>query len=434
MVFFPPLACIVSRNKNKAGGRTGGSVRIIGAILAGLLWAAAGVGAAAQGLQALARLDAGQSAVSGRASGDVDIRLKLTQAVPYRLFTLAEPARLVIDFREVAFPADTGGALVRTELVTDLRTGLFRPGWSRMVLGLKRPMRVFTAAMETDADTGEALIRIRLTPEDPDEFAARSGVPASDSWAMPQIAETPPPKRRPAGERPVVVALDPGHGGIDPGAQYGGHDEADLMLTLAREMKEALVRTGNYQVFLTRDEDVFLSLQGRITVARARGADVFLSLHADALSEGRATGTTVYTLSDAASDSVAEALAESHERGDLLAGVDLSAQDDEIAEVLIDMARVETAPRSERLADEVVTGIAGAIGQKRARPRLSAGFSVLKAPDIPSVLIEFGFMSNPSDLINLANPAWRAQVIEGIRMALDRWSLKDAAEARLLRQ
>ena len=416
------------------GHRGDEAVRGFLTILAVCLAVAQAGGAAAQGLQALARLELAGSSISSRPSGDVDIRLKLTQAVPYRLFTLAGPPRLVIDFREVAFAGASREKLVGTELITDFRTGLFRPGWSRMVLGLKRPMRVFSAAMETDPDAGDALIRIRLTQQDPDAFAAASGAPKSDFWSLPEPAETRAPKRRPMGERPVVVALDPGHGGIDPGAQYGGRDEADLMLQLAREMKESLVRTGRYSVFLTRDEDVFLSLQGRITAARARGADVFLSLHADALSAGRATGTTVYTLSDIASDSVAQALAESHERGDLLAGVDLSDQDDEIAAILIDMARVETTPRSVRLADAVVDAIAESTGQMRARPRLSAGFSVLKAPDIPSVLIEFGFMSNPSDLVNLANPDWRAQVIAGIRTALDRWSLADAAEARLLRQ
>ena len=420
--------------EKRAGPDTGGEVRKLLGICALLLATAQAGVVAAQGLQALARLEVADSAVSGRPSGDVDIRLKLTQAVPWRVFTLAAPPRLVIDFREVAFAGLGYGDLVTTGLVTDLRTGLFRPGWSRMVLALKRPMRVFSAAMETDADTGAALIRMRLTPQDPEDFAAASGTPPGAFAGLPEVAETPPPKRRPTGERPVVVALDPGHGGIDPGAQYGGRNEADLMLQLAREMKESLVRTGRYEVFLTRREDVFLSLQGRITAARAGGADVFLSLHADALSAGRATGTTVYTLSGIASDSVARALAESHERGDLLAGVDLSEQDDEVAEILIDMARTETTPRSERLADSVVAGIAESTGQMRARPRLSAGFSVLKAPDIPSVLIEFGFMSNPSDLVNLANPAWRAQVIAGITAALDRWSLADAAEARLLRQ
>jgi len=134
-------------------------------------------------------------------------------------------------------------------------------------------------------------------------------------------------------DRKIVIALDPGHGGIDPGAQYQGFNEADLMLQLARELKEKLILTGRYKVFLTREEDYFLSLEGRVSEARANWADVFLSLHADALSEGRATGTTIYTLSDKASDRAAETLAANHDRGDLLAGVDLSHQDDVVASI-----------------------------------------------------------------------------------------------------
>ncbi len=387
-----------------------------------------------QQLQALARLDVAGSSITSRTSGDVDIRLGLTQAVPYRVFTLDQPTRLVLDFREVSFSGLKPEKLIRTEQITDLRYGLFRPGWSRLVLVLKEPMKVHEAAMETDPNDGDAKVRIRLTPQSPDEFSRETGPGSSDFWALPQAVSTPPAKTRPSGDRKIVVSLDPGHGGVDPGARYQGFNEADLMLTLARELKEKLVLSDRYEVILTREEDVFMSLEGRVSHARSQGADIFLSLHADALAEGKATGTTVYTLSEIASDKAAAALAASHDRADLLAGVDLSQQDDVVAEVLMDMARIETTPRAENLADQIVTGIAESVGKIRSRPRLSAGFSVLKAPDIPSVLIEFGFMSNPSDLRNLANPEWRQQVIFGILIALDRWSIEDAAAAKLLRQ
>jgi len=364
----------------------------------------------------------------------VDIVLKLTQAVPFRVFTLGKPARLVLDFREVNFNGVRAEKLIRTDFVTNMRLGLFRPGWSRMVLTLKRPMKVFEAAMQTDETRGDALVRVRLTPQDPAEFLVQTGAGKTDAWALPKPAVIPLAKHRPLGGRKVVVALDPGHGGIDPGARYQRQNEADLMLTLAREIKESLVLTGRYEVKLTRRENVFMSLEGRVSQARREGADVFISLHADALAEGTATGTTVYTLSKVASNKAAAALAASHERSDLLAGVDLAAQDDLIASVLMDMARVETTPRSEKLAEAIVGGIAESVGKIRSRPRLSAGFSVLKAPDIPSVLIEFGFMSNPSDLQNLSNAKWRAQVIAGLTNALDSWSIDDAAQAKLLRK
>jgi len=391
--------------------------------------------AQAQQLQALARLDGGASAITSRMSGDVDIQLGLTQGVPFRVFTLGDPARLVLDFREVRFDGVDREELVQTDRITETRFGLFRPGWSRMVLTLAGPMRVSSAEMTTDRGDGSAEIHVLLTETTAADFAARSGSgQGGDLWKVPAVAESAAAKTRPLGDRKIVVAVDPGHGGVDPGAQHQGLDEADLMLTLARELKEKLILSGNYEVFLTREEDYFLSLQGRVTRARAKGADVFLSLHADALKEGTASGTTVYTLSAVASDEAAATLAEGHERSDILAGVDLSQQDDLIATILMDMARIETLPRSEKLADHVVRGMADSIGKIRARPRLSAGFSVLKAPDIPSILIEFGFMSNPRDLANLNRAERRSKAIDGIVVALDAWSIEDAAEARLLRK
>lgn len=406
------------------------------ATLALLGYLAFGAPVLSQNLQALARLETSLSRVSSRASGDIDITLKLTQAVPYRVFILTEPNRLVMDFREVDFSGVKAKKLIATKMVTDMRVGIFQPGWSRMVLELLKPMQVFQASMKTDATNGDALIRIRLTPGN-DSGAVKKGTAAGNQsaiWSVPSQPSDFKPKTRPNGDRKFVIALDPGHGGIDPGAHYQSYFEADLMLKLARELKEALILSGRFEAFLTRKEDKFMSLQSRITTARNNGADVFISLHADALSEGTATGTTVYTLSDKASDNAAQELVASHNRADLLAGVDLSTQDDVVASVLMDMARLETMPRSEKLADAVVKGIAEAIGKIRARPRLSAGFSVLKAPDMPSILIEFGFMSNPKDLSNLANPNWRQKAIRGLVNALDLWSFEDSAQARLLRQ
>ncbi|MCF6197119.1 MAG: N-acetylmuramoyl-L-alanine amidase, partial [Emcibacter sp.] len=267
---------------------------------------------AGQKLQGLARLDAAASLVRDTGSGGVEITLALSQAVPYRGFTLANPARLVIDFREVRFPALTLRDLVSSRQVSFLRTGLFRPGWSRMVLGLKHPVRVASAAMRTDPDKGTAVIRIRLEQETPEAFLREVGPGKNDFWALPRPAVPVPGGKVGRKDRhKLLVALDPGRGGMDLGAQYQGHTEAGLMLTLARELKERLVRTGRYDVFLTRNEDVFLSLQGRVSLARAAGADVFISLHADALAQGTASGTTVYTLSAEASDKASAWLAAS---------------------------------------------------------------------------------------------------------------------------
>jgi len=387
-----------------------------------------------QDLSALARLDATRSFIRDEGRGGVSIDLHITQAVPYRVFTLDEPRRLVVDFREVNWGAVKAKDLLSGDNASAVRFGLFRPGWSRMVVDLAAPMMVQAAGMVTDPTDGEATVQLRLSKVDAEAFGASSGAPEGVQWGQPQIADVPELIQRRTGEGPLVVVIDPGHGGIDPGAEQGGQSEAELVLTFARELKEVLTRAGGFTVVLTRNEDIFVPLEMRISLARAAGADVFLSLHADTLSEGRAAGTTIYTLSDEASDAASQTLAERHERSDLLAGIDLANQDDVIADVLMDLARRETAPRADKLADQLVISIRETVGKMYKHPRQSAGFSVLKAPDIPSVLIELGFLSNPTDLENLMSPVWRSWAADGIRNALTTWAASDAAEAQLLRQ
>lgn len=176
-----------------------------------------------------------------------------------------------------------------------------------------------------------------MTPRDPASPSETARDGGADIWALPKTPEPSEPKTRPRGDTRIVVALDLGHGGIDTGAQYGGLDEVDLMLLMAREMKEHLILSGRYDVFLTGNEDVFLSLQGRVSKACAAGTSVFISFHSDALAKGKATGTTIYTLSEEASDEFVLELAKNHERSDLLSGVDLGLQDDLVASILIDM-------------------------------------------------------------------------------------------------
>jgi N-acetylmuramoyl-L-alanine amidase len=188
------------------------------------------------------------------------------------------------------------------------------------------------------------------------------------------------------------------------------------------------------QPVLTRDSDVFVPLETRISIARAAGADVFLSLHADALEEGRATGATVYLLADEASDWASAKLAERHDRADLLAGVDLSHQEDSVALVMMDLARAETRPRSERLAGTIADAMRQAGVKLHRHPIQKAALSVLKAPDIPSVLIEVGFLSSPKDRDRLNDPDWRDRMQAAILAALRNWAREDAAEALLIRK
>ncbi len=403
--------------------------RTIMVALAALAWLPAP--SVAQELTALARVDAAGSSLRDAGRG-VDLVLSLSQPVPYRVFTLDDPRRLVLDLSAVDWNGLTEADFDQSDAVGRVAMGAFRPGWTRMVLELARPLVIDSAGMDTSQG---ARVAVALVPATEAEFADRAGAPQSAVFALPEPAEhQAQPARRQTGDRAIVVMLDPGHGGIDPGAERDGAVEAELMLRFARELRDMLLRSGGFEVMLTRDDDLFVPLETRQSLARAAGADVFISLHADALAEGRAKGATIYTLSETASDIASEKLAERHDRADLLAGVDLSAQDDEVAHVLMDMVRIETAPRSDRLADALVAALSESIGTLHKRPRLEASFSVLKAPDIPSVLIELGFMSSTRDLENLQSEEWRAAAASGIRDALRVWAAEDAIEAGLLRQ
>nr|MBP9184355.1 N-acetylmuramoyl-L-alanine amidase [Fuscovulum sp.] len=306
--------------------------------------------------------------------------------------------------------------------VRAVRAGVFRAGWSRLVLELAGPQAVTLSEMATTGDT--AAIRLRLAPATAQDFAAAAARPEPPDWTLPDPTALPV---LPEGSGAVVVVLDPGHGGIDPGAERDGQTEAKLMLTFARELKEALLRDGRFKVVMTRDDDVFVPLETRMSLARAAGATVFLSLHADALAEGEAQGATVYTLSDEATDEAAQALAERHDRDDLLAGLDLSAQDDLVVTVLMDMARTETAPRTQRLAEALVAAIRGAELKMHRHPHQEGGFSVLKSPDIPSVLLEVGFLSSARDLKRLSDADWRARMAAALVEGLAVWADQDAA-------
>ena len=383
----------------------------------------AGLGGAwAQDLTALAHLDPAASHLRDQGGG-VDVVLAISQPVPWRVRVLDAPPRLVVDFREVDW-AGLAAMPQASPAVTGVRAGVFRPGWSRLVMDLSGPMLVAQAGMAT---TGGALVHLVLRPASPADFAAKAAEPEPEGWALPKPVALQPVA--PRGTGPLIVVLDPGHGGIDPGAERDGHSEAKLMMVFARELKEVLLRDGGFKVVLTREDDTFVPLETRISIAHQAGAQVFLALHADALAEGEAVGATVYSLSDEASDAASATLAERHNRDDLLAGVDLRQQDDLVATVLMDMARTETKPRTARLADALVVAIKGAGIKMHRHPYQEASFSVLKSPDIPSLLLELGFLSSETDMAHLIDADWRAKMVLAIRGGLKAWAADDAARA-----
>lgn len=385
----------------------------------------------AQELSALARVDPTVSSVEDGWWGRTDLKLHLSQGVPFRVFTLDDPARLVVDFREVDFRGLKASDLIKEGgRISAVRFGAFQPGWSRLVADLAEPMVPREIGMPVDPNTGHATLEIMLKTVDAEEFAIDAGTPVDPNWT-PAFLSAPKPKRTDA-ERFVVV-LDPGHGGIDPGAERGEVNEKVLMLDFAQTMAE-LLRRMDVDVVLTRETDVFVALQTRVAIAHQVEADLFISLHADNLRQGGAKGATIYTLSEEASDAATEHLAARHNRSDIIAGADLTGSDDQVAQVLLDLARQETEPRSLALAKSLAEGMAVAGGPMNRRPLRKAGFSVLKSADIPSVLVEIGFLSSDRDLANLGDPIWRRGMADGMAKAVLTWRDGDATRKALVRQ
>lgn len=397
-------------------------------VVVAIYWFAGLQASLAQEPSVLARLDVANTSISA-AGSDVQVVLGLSQSVPWRTRLLANPPRLVMDFREVDFGA-ISVIPITTGHVKAVRAGIFRPGWSRLVMELDGPYVVRDAEMVTESDM--ARVTVRLSAADAATFSKAATAPEPADWLLPKPTLTLPQSDGNSG--PLVVVLDPGHGGIDPGAERDGRTEADLVLGFARQLKDLLLREGLFKVVMTRDDDVFVPLETRISIARLEGADVLISLHADALEEGEAVGAVIYTLSDDASGAAAATLAERHDRNDLLAGINLSGQDDLVATVLMDMARTETAPRTARLATALEEAMTSAQLKMHRVPLQSAGFSVLKSPDIPSVLVELGFMSSARDLARLNDDKWRKRMAEAIRDGVMIWAQEDAALKGLQRR
>lgn len=389
------------------------------------------VSANAQELSAIARVDPSKSTIQDGWFGRTDITIGLSQGVPFRVFLLDNPARLVVDFSE----ADWSGVrpvmiLPEPGHITAVRFGAFRPGWSRLVADLAQPMVPTEIGMPIENSSGQAMLEIALKEASAEEFTAASGAPVDPAWA---VALTQAPASDPPQDDRFIVALDPGHGGVDPGAERDDVAEKDLMLAFARGLRDALLRS-NVDVVLTRDDDVFVALETRVAIAHRARADIFISLHADILRQGGAKGATVYTLSQDASDAATAHLAARHNRSDIIAGVDLTGSDDQVASVLLDLARQETEPRSAVLAKILVEGMSKAGGPMNTRPQRMADFSVLKSADIPSVLIEIGFLSSERDLKNLRDPVWRSVMVGAMADAILTWRDRDTALAPLVRQ
>lgn len=374
----------------------------------------------AQGGEVAARIS------GARVAGD-EVRtrfvLDLDKPITPVISGLADPYRLIIDLPEVDFalPADTGRA--GRGLVKAWRFGLFAKGKSRIVVDVSEPVAVDKTFVLPAVDDQPARLVIDLIRSSRDSFL--DFVQASRVEPEPRVAKKPSAKgdrlamagRR---DRPLVV-IDPGHGGIDTGAiGVGGTLEKAVVLDFSSILKRKLEETGRYTVHLTRENDTFIPLGERVEIGHKLQADLFISIHADSVVRGKklARGATVYTISERASDQLAQEIAESENMSDVIAGVQLNEEPADVADILIDLARRETKNFSVFFARNLVDEMKSAV-RLITNPHRSAGFRVLKANDVPSVLVELGYLSNSYDEKLLISPEWRERMATAMVDAVD---------------
>ncbi len=357
---------------------------------------------------------AGSVETAGFLGRDLEARLSLPRPVPYRVFTLDAPPRLVVDFEGLE-PGDLDPARIGLpEVAPRLRFGQMRPGWTRLILDLARPFAVETA--ELRRVEGGAELEVRLDRVSAEAFAAASGAPPG---VWPSGAAREGAVARGAGA--ITIALDPGHGGIDPGASRAGVAEKDVVLAFARDLRAALIETGRFRVVMTRESDEFVTLGDRVELARAAGADAFLSLHTNAVEEPGIAGMIVFTRSEAGSSRAARDRAAVENSADRVAGLDQRSLDP-TTRALSEITRTETNARSDELARDLARSLRPVAGEGTQDPLQSANFQVLRAPDMPSALLELGFLSNAADREKMTSPIWRALASVAIATALTEWA------------
>ncbi len=345
--------------------------------------------------------------------------MELSERPRYRVFTLPDPFRVVIDLPQVEWAGPPKGPRPTGGLVSAMRFGLFAPGTSRVVLDVAAPVTVkgvFVLSPRNGYPHRFVVDVARVSRAD--YFAGARGRPIlSDPPLAPtRTALVPPPKPK-TDQRPTVV-IDPGHGGVDPGARsITGVYEKKIALIYARELRRQLRAGGRYRVYLTRDKDIFLRLRDRVEAAQRLGGDLFISLHANNHKMRKIRGVSVYTLSEKASDAEAAALAAKENKADIIAGVDLSDQTEVVSKILIDLAQRETMNLSKQFANSLV-GEVGQVTKLLTNTHRFAGFAVLKSPSVPSVLVEVGYLSNRTEERLLRSKAHRVKVTAAIVKAI----------------
>ena len=361
----------------------------------------------------------------------------LSDTVDFRAFLLADPYRVIVDLPEVKFLMPSGIGSQGKGLISAFRYGLFAPGKSRIVIDVVEPVlidKAFVRAAENGEPARLVLDLVHTTPvlfekQRKKQNMLRSMGPGSFQTSTEEAAtgkdQPLAEPQRQAKTKPVIV-LDPGHGGVDPGAiGAGGAYEKNVVYAFCKQLKARLEETGKYRVLMTREDDIFVALDARVEYARKEQADLLVSVHADALDLKHplanasrpakdVRGASIYTLSEEASDELAKIIAARENRSDVLAGVELSgATDGDLASILIDLMHRETKNLSVSFAKSLLGGLKGNV-ELTGSPHRFANFRVLKAQDVPSVLLELGYLSNELDESALTSDKWRSKVTEAI--------------------
>lgn len=359
------------------------------------------------------------AALTFRMAGD-DLRTRIVvmfdREPKLSTLLLDNPHRLVVDLPETRFGFDEKSMEPRG-LVSRVRYGLVGKGRSRLILTLRGPFKVEDLrVLKNESASGYRLVADIVATSDrefADQLQGRKEITSStDRDEKPVQAAS-----QNGTARPFTIMIDPGHGGIDSGAEsLSGIKEKDLTLAFGQELRDRLAQDKNIKVLMTREDDTFLRLSERVRIARQHEADLFISIHADTITQHDIRGATVYTISDKASDSVARAMAERENKSDTLAGAAPEEQP-EVTDILLDLTRRETHTFSLSFAEKVIHSLQGQVNLIN-NPHRFAGFQVLRAPDVPSVLIEIGYLSNAEDEKLISNPEWRKKLADRLAIAI----------------
>jgi N-acetylmuramoyl-L-alanine amidase len=379
---------------------------------------------------ALAEATGSVTAFSSRVEALSDrsqLTFELTAAVKVNAHPAADPPRIIVDLPEVAFRIDPkeGRAPAASKLIKSYRYGQFAPGRSRVVVDLSAPARILRA--ECAPTSGGARLLIELAPTSAAHFNAAAAESAA-AFAPPEPAPVQTAAPSPS-DKPVVV-IDPGHGGVDMGATgRHGEQEKAIVFEFARALKAKIEAGGRLSAVLTRNEDVFLPLNERVRIAHGANAALFLSIHADTLAEGHVEGATVYTVSAKASDAESARIAEKENLADQAAGLERKEDVEQVGDILFELTQRETRAFSAQFSQALISRWREA-GSLNKNPARSAGFVVLKSYDVPSVLLELGYLSSEKDLARLTSPEWRDRAAGKTAEAIEAFFAARSREAR----